>query len=254
MRTHLVLSGIVQAALVGFGSAPRAAFAEPVKAPTAIVTSAKVTAKAPLVEDAISKLSAHVTNTTSHPDALRKALQAYFGFKAAHPEQVRNPYFYFVDYGLSKTTPRGYVFDMDQKKLVEGPFIVAAGRGSAENARGIPTRFGNGSGSGTTSLGLFVTKSTYAFSGHSGGRLYSSIGLRLDGVSGQFNNKAMARGVVVHGAPYVTASGSGRSLGCPAMEQDRAHRLIPKIANGGLVFLFSPNDANWMRNDPWANA
>jgi hypothetical protein len=253
MRTHLVLSGIVQAALVGFGSAPRAAFAEPVKAPTAIVTSAKVTAKAPLVEDAISKLSAHVTNT-SHPDALRKALQAYFGFKAAHPEQVRNPYFYFVDYGLSKTTPRGYVFDMDQKKLVEGPFIVAAGRGSAENARGIPTRFGNGSGSGTTSLGLFVTKSTYAFSGHSGGRLYSSIGLRLDGVSGQFNNKAMARGVVVHGAPYVTASGSGRSLGCPAMEQDRAHRLIPKIANGGLVFLFSPNDANWMRNDPWANA
>jgi hypothetical protein len=28
--------------------------------------------------------------------------------------------------------------------------------------------------------------------------------------------------------------------------------LIPKIANGGLVFLFSPNDAQWMNNDPWA--
>jgi hypothetical protein len=256
MRTHLVLSGIVQAALVGFGTAPRAAFAEPVKAPTAVITNAKsasATPKAPLVEDAISKLSATVTNT-SHPEALRKAVQAYYSFKAAHPDQVRNPYFYFVDYGLSKTTPRGYVFDMDQKKLVEGPFIVAAGRGSAENAKGVPTRFGNGSGSGTTSLGLFVTKGSYAFSGHSGGQLYSSIGLRLDGVSGQFNDKALARGVVVHGAPYVTASGSGRSLGCPAMDQARAHRLIPKIANGGLVFLFSPNDAQWMRNDPWANA
>jgi L,D-transpeptidase catalytic domain len=260
MRTYLVLSGIVQAALAVSIAAPGIAQAE-TAAPFALVANANTTArtasstsaKAPLVEDAISKLSMHVTNT-SHPDALRKAIQAYYSFKAAHPEQVRNPYFYFVDYGLSKTTPRGYVFDMDQKKLVEGPFIVAAGRGSAENAKGVPTRFGNGSGSGTTSLGLFVTKGSYAFSGHSGGRLYSSIGLRLDGVSGQFNDKAMARGVVVHGAPYVTASGSGRSLGCPAMDQARAHRLIPKLTNGALVFLFSPNDGNWMRNDPWANA
>lgn len=256
MRKSLVFSGIAQAALVGFGTAPRPAFAAPVKAPTAIVTSAKpvaASAKAPLVEDVINRLSGRVTNT-SHPDALRKAVQAYFNFKSAHPNQVRNPYLYFVDYGLSKTTPRGYVIDMNQKQVVEGPFIVAAGRGSSENSRGVPTRFSNGSGSGTTSLGLFVTKGTYSFTGHSGGRLYSSIGLRLDGMSGQFNNKALARGVVVHGAPYVTASGSGRSLGCPAMEQARAHRLIPKIANGGLVFLFSPNDAQWMKNDPWANA
>ena len=221
-------------------------------APTTTVATANVASSAtPMVEDALNALSASVTKT-SHPEALRKAVQAYYNFKAAHPDQVRNPYFYFVDYGLSKRTPRGYVFDMQQKKLVEGPFIVAAGRGSSENAQGVPTRFSNGSGSGTTSLGLFVTQGTYAFTGHSGGSLYSSIGLRLNGVSGRFNDQALARGVVVHGAPYVTASGSGRSLGCPAMEQDRAHRLIPKIANGGLVFLFSPNDSQWMNNDPWA--
>jgi hypothetical protein len=249
MRHHLVLSGIVQAALVGFGiAAPRVAVADPVTKPAAVAT-----AKAPRVEEAINKLSLNVRNT-SHPDALRKAVQAYYNFKAAHPEQVRNPYLYFVDYGLSRTTPRGYVIDMDQNKIVEGPFIVAAGRGSAENSRGIPTRFSNGSGSGATSLGLFVTKGTYAFTGHSGGKLYRSIGLRLDGVSGRFNNKALARGVVVHGAPYVTSKAAGRSQGCPAMEQSRAQRLIPKIANGGLVFLFSPNDAHWMNSDPWSNA
>ena len=265
MRTLLVLSGIVQAALVASIAVPRVAHAELGTASSAVMASANSTtisnaktvktasANAPLVEDALNALSMHVSNT-SHPDALRMALQAYYSYKAAHPDQVRNPYFYFVDYGLDKRTPRGYVFDMNQKKLVEGPFIVAAGRGSSENARGVPTRFSNGSGSGTTSLGLYVTKGSYAFSGHSGGRLYSSIGLRLDGVSGRFNDRAFARGVVVHGAPYVTASGSGRSLGCPAMDQARAHRLIPKIANGGLVFLFSPNDAQWMRNDPWANA
>jgi hypothetical protein len=218
-------------------------------APVANATTASTTKAA--VDETLGALSNSVTNT-SHPEAFRKAVQAYFNFKAVHPEQVRNPYFYFVDYGLSNRTPRGYVLDMQQKKLVEGPFIVAAGRGSSENANGVPTRFSNGSGSGTTSLGLYVTQGTYAFTGHSGGAAYGSIGLRLNGVSGQFNDRALARGVVVHGAPYVTATGSGRSKGCPAMEQDRAHRLIPKLANGALVFLFSPNDAQWMSDDPWA--
>ncbi|HEU0016383.1 MAG TPA: hypothetical protein VFQ45_22070, partial [Longimicrobium sp.] len=56
-----------------------------------------------------------------------------------------------------------------------------------------------------------------------------------------------------HGAPYVTATRAGRSEGCPALEQSRARRLLPKIANGGLVFLFSPLDRTWMRSDPWAS-
>jgi hypothetical protein len=59
--------------------------------------------------------------------------------------------------------------------------------------------------------------------------------------------------VVAHGAPYVTPTKAGRSLGCPAMETARAARLLPKIANGGMVFLFAPNQ-NWMQNDPWITA
>ena len=109
-------------------------------------------------------------------------------------------------------------------------------------------------GSASTSLGLYIAGETYDFTGKSGGVRYSSIGLRMDGVSGRWNSNARARGVVVHGAPYVTASGSGRSEGCPAMEQFRARRLIPMIANGGMIFLFSPRDLTWMRQDPWASA
>ena len=261
MRPFLVLSGIAQTAFIMSSAAP-AAFAEPVAPPSVNMTGATVSnmsavaAKgptAPLVEDALNALSSRVTKM-SHPDALRMAFQAYYNYKAAHPSEVRNPYFYFVDYGLGKGTPRGYVFDMDHKKLVEGPFTVAAGRGSGENSKGVPVRFSNSSGSGTSSLGLFVAKNSYAFSGHSGGKLYRSIGLRLQGVSGSFNNRALSRGVVVHGAPYVTSRGAGRSQGCPAMEQARAHRLIPRLANGGLVFLFSPNNSSWMQNAPWATA
>ena len=60
--------------------------------------------------------------------------------------------------------------------------------------------------------------------------------------------------MVAHGAPYVTPTRAGRSEGCPAMEQGRARELLPRIAQGGLVFLFSPLDKTWMRSDPWASA
>lgn len=187
----------------------------------------------------------------SHPDALRLAFQAYYNFRAAHPEQVRNPYLYFVDYGLDSREPRGYVFDMDALAVVDGPFTVAHGRGSAVGQQGIPTRFSNIQNSATSSLGLFLAEETYAFSGTSNGRHYRSIGLRLRGLSGTFNSAARRRGIVVHGAPYVTPEKAGRSEGCPSMEQSRAQRLIPMIANGGLVFLFSARDRNWLAGDPW---
>jgi hypothetical protein len=34
------------------------------------------------------------------------------------------------------------------------------------------------------------------------------------------------------------------------MEPSRAARLLPKLADGGMVFLFAP-DANWLSRDPW---
>src|SRR4051794_18881102 len=203
------------------------------------------------VDAALRVLRAHVARQ-SHPDALRYAFEAYFNYKSAHPEKVRKPYLYFVDYGLDSDTPRGYVFDMSALKVVDGPFTVAHGRGSGGNDA-VPTRFSNSNGSNSSSLGLFLAQETYAFSGHTGGRLYRSIGLRLTRLSGAFNNSARKRGVVVHGAPYVTSAKAGRSEGCPAIEPARAQRLLPKIGNGGMVFLFSPRDKRWLSADPWAN-
>lgn len=189
----------------------------------------------------------------SHPKALESAFRSYFAYEAAHPDEVRKPLLYFVDYGLPSTEPRGYVFDMHSLSILEGPFAVAHGRGSSQTQYGVPSRFSNASGSAATSLGLYVAENTYAFYGHAGGQAYSSIGLRLRGVSGNFNDNAFARGVVAHGAPYVTPNRAGRSEGCPAMEQQRAQRLLPKLADGGMVFLFAP-DPQWMADDPWVVA
>ena len=201
---------------------------------------------------ALEALSSQV-RPLSRPEALTDAFRSYFAFLSEHPDQVRKPYLYFVDYGLPSVEPRGYVFDMRRLAIVEGPFTVAHGRGSATSHFGAPTRFSNAFGSAATSLGLYVAQELYGFHGRAGGQPYSSVGLRLSGVSRAFNDNARARRVVVHGAPYVTPNRAGLSEGCPAMEPSRARRLLPKLADGGLVFLFAP-DEKWLGGDPWLAA
>jgi len=202
--------------------------------------SSKITAALGALTSAVRPLS--------HPKALETAFHSYFAYLNAHPSDVKKPLLYFVDYGLPSTQPRGYVFNMSTLQILEGPFTVAHGRGSSTTQYGVPTRFSNASGSAMTSLGLYVAQSLYQFTGHTGGRAYSSIGLRLQGVTRGYNDNARARGVVAHGAPYVTATRAGRSEGCPAMEPQRADRVLPELANGAMVYLYAPNQ-NLSAND-----
>jgi hypothetical protein len=204
-------------------------------------------------ELALTALAPHVEHM-SHPDALRSAFEAYFTYRASRPDRVRKPYMYFVDLGLDNATPRGYVFDMEALELIEGPFNVAHGSGSSRTRDAVPSTFSNRPGSNASSLGLYVAQETYDFHGKSAGRAYRSVGLRMAGESGLFNDAARARGIVAHGAPYVTASAAGRSQGCPAMEMERAERLLPMLADGGVVFIYSPTDEQWLNGDPWINA
>jgi hypothetical protein len=251
MRSHLLM--MASAVLVGFSGrpvVPEAGTIASAKMPVVSVAAGVTESPADaLVKNALSELRRHVVKQSSD-GALRSAIVAYYNFKAENPEAVKKPYLYYIDYGLNNRTPRGYVFNMETLELIEGPFTVAHGRGSGPK-NSVPMRFSNRPGSAATSLGLYVTQETYGFSGKSGGRHYTSIGLRMAGKSGRFNSNARGRGVVIHGAPYVSANGSGRSEGCPAMEQFRARRLLPMLANGAVVFQYSPNDAEWLDNDPW---
>ena len=244
------------AAVLIAGSNLRLPERQPVVATPSAATTANTTIDSAIVASPTSRaLTAFssMVRSLSSPKALESAVKSYFAFKSAHPNEVKKPLLYFVDYGLPSTKPRGYVLDMNAMRVVEGPFTVAHGRGSSTSQYGMPTRFSNAFGSAATSLGLYVTKALYAFTGHSGGQTYSSIGLRLMGVSNGFNTNAFARGVVAHGAPYVTADKAGRSQGCPAMEPARAKELLPKLADGAMVYLFAP-DPNWMSRDPWLAA
>jgi hypothetical protein len=250
--------GVTAATFVGAPLVPRHNVNGPVlTAAVRLVTAKDTTSLLPAIaasrkSDADVAVAAFtsVAASLSDPLALTDAFKAYFAYKAAHLEDVKKPFLYFVDYGLPSTKPRGYVFDMVAKTIVDGPFMVAQGRGSSPNKDGVPTVFSNQSGSAATSLGLYVAKDVYSFTGHTGGQTYSSIGLRLDGKSTGFNDHAFGRGVVAHGAPYVTRTRAGRSEGCPALEPARAQKLLPMLANGGVVFLFAPR-ADWLASDPW---
>jgi L,D-transpeptidase-like protein len=266
IQRKLFQNALIGSVAVAFGSAqviPGARDLGPIATSAiSIVTGGLAvtdTSKAEAPLSPVSKLTTalgafeNVVRPLSDSRALGDAFRSYFAYKSAHPEQVRKPFLYFVDYGLASTSPRGYVFDMDLLKIVDGPFMVAHGRGSSVNKYGIPTRFSNASGSNATSLGLYLAQETYAFHGKAGGRNYGSIGLKLQGVSDGYNDNARARKVVAHGAPYVTPTKAGRSEGCPAMEPSRARKLLPILSNGALVFLFAPNE-QWMERDPWVTA
>jgi hypothetical protein len=254
-----VLGGalVLVASLTGWAprtSAPAAAPgpSAPVAATARSVAPAADSGAASAAESALRAFGP-VVAPVSGEGALRTAVRAYYAYRAAHQGEVRKPYLYFVDFGLDNGTPRGWVLDMDAQTVVEGPFPVSHGRGSGPR-NGVPKTFSNRPGSNASSLGVYLAQETYAFSGKSGGRHYTSVGLRLRGESGRFNGAARERGIVSHGAPYVSSREAGRSEGCPALEPARARRLLPLIAEGGVVFLYSPHDARWLREDPWISA
>jgi hypothetical protein len=103
-----------------------------------------------------------------------------------------------IDYTIPSRQQRLWVVDLKRQKLLFEEY-VAHGKGSGED---VPNAFSNRNGSHQTSLGLFLTDETYE-----GGNGYS---LRLQGLSRGFNESAMERLIVMHGAPYVNPSAAAK--------------------------------------------
>lgn len=144
-----------------------------------------------------------------------------------------------IDYSLPSTEPRLWVFDLSKRKLLYRE-LVAHGRNSGEN---YASDFSNAEGSLKSSLGLFRTLDTY-----NGSNGYS---LRMDGLEAGFNDKALDRAIVMHGAPYVnenlvrTQGRVGRSWGCPAVRAGIARRMIDALKGGQFIFSYYP-DPHWL--------
>ncbi len=149
-----------------------------------------------------------------------------------------------IDYSQPSTEKRLFVFDLATRALLYAE-LVAHGQGSGEN---LATRFSNQPDTHASSLGLFVAENTYI--GKNG---YS---LRLNGLDRGFNDRALERAIVMHGAPYVNAEAMsaqgrlGRSWGCPALRPAVAREVIDRVKEGGLVFAYYP-DQDWLRSSKY---
>jgi hypothetical protein len=149
-----------------------------------------------------------------------------------------------IDYSKPSTAKRLWVVDLETRGVIFEE-LVAHGEGSGGNRA---TAFSNLPDSHQTSLGLFVTGESYV--GKNG---YS---LRLDGLDRGFNDRARARAIVMHGAPYVspdvakTLGRLGRSWGCPAVSDAVARPLIDLVKGGNLVFAYYP-DREWLRSSAY---
>ena len=170
---------------------------------------------------------------TLRPAALRAALSAWdaLNFRG----EISRPILTVIDYDLPSVAKRMWVFDLVSHRLLFHE-LVAHGRNSGED---MARSFSNEEGSLMTSLGAFVTGTTY--SGRNG---YS---LRLRGMEPGVNDRAEARTIVVHGAPYVCEEVAhrqgrlGRSYGCPAVRPAIARALIDEVKDRTLLYAWHPS-------------
>jgi hypothetical protein len=170
---------------------------------------------------------------TLRPEALHAGLLAWSGLFTRG--EVTRRLLTVIDYGLPSTAHRLWVFDLAARRVLFHT-LVAHGRNSGED---LATSFSNEDGSLMTSLGAFVTGETYF--GRNG---YS---LRLDGKEAGLNDRAQARTIVVHGAPYVSETFArrfgrlGRSHGCPALDPRIARPLIDRVKEGTVLYAWHPS-------------
>lgn len=146
-----------------------------------------------------------------------------------------------IDFTKPSTEKRFYVFDMVSRRMLFHSH-VSHGRGSGDN---YATSFSNVSGSYKSSLGFYLTGSTYQ-----GGNGYS---LLLDGLERGINDNARRRAIVIHGAAYsnpsyIASCGRlGRSHGCPALPEAITREVIDAIKGGSVLYIYAGND-NYVRN------
>jgi hypothetical protein len=129
---------------------------------------------------------------TESPDkqALASAIAAYG--RAMREGRVARPgLLTLIDYTRPSTERRLWVVDVLTGR-VQLHELVAHGRNSGEV---LPTAFSNADGTHEQPR-LFVTRDSYV-----GSNRYS---LRLDGLDPGLNDHALARAIVIHGAPYVS--------------------------------------------------
>jgi len=179
-------------------------------------------------------------------EAFGKALHGYMNLKNAGKLSTEKEIISICDFNLPSTENRLWIIDLAKKKVLYNTH-VAHGQGSGDD---MANAFSNKFDSHQSSLGFYVTTETY--NGEHG------TSLRLQGMDQGFNDAALDRGIVVHGAKYVSnkfIAGNerlGRSWGCPAVPNELSLPIINTIKDGTCLFIYH-TDQKYANTAYWLN-
>lgn len=177
-------------------------------------------------------------------DIFDKAYQGFQNLKKTGNLDENAHLLSICDFSLSSNKKRLWVIDLNEKKVLFNS-LVAHGKGTGEE---FATNFSNIESSHQSSLGFYVTETTY--NGRNG---YS---LKLIGMDKGYNDAAMQRAIVMHGADYVSEDfikvekRLGRSWGCPAVPRALAEPIINTIKDKTLLFIYYP-DQQYLSQSEW---
>lgn len=160
---------------------------------------------------------------------------AYKGYQYLSKKgRINTQVLVICDMSQSSNKKRFYVLDLSENKVLMTSY-VAHGKGSGME---YASRFSNKANSHQSSLGFYVTGSTY-YGEH-------GLSLRLLGLESGFNDHAVRRNIVIHGAPYIgdrylqDNRVMGRSYGCPAVPDTESDEIINLIKDGTCLFIYHP--------------
>lgn|SRR5690554_2581990 len=153
-----------------------------------------------------------------------------------------------VDFSQTSKNKRMYVIDINQQKLLFNTLVAHGRNTGGEYAQ----HFSNENGTHKSSLGFYVTKNN---------NMGSSVGFSLiiEGIEKGFNDNAVSRQIILHGANYATEDfinkngRLGRSFGCPALPPELIKPVVDVIENGSCLFIYYP-DSNYLSKSPVLNS
>lgn len=191
------------------------------------------------------ELFEEIDDTELDIEILRKAIKGCL--KLYNKNEIEKPEIIsIIDFSKSANRERLFIVDIKNKKLLFKELVAHGTKTGVEYAK----YFSNKKYSNQSSMGFYVTGHTYI--GKNG------FSLKLHGKEKTFNSNAFERGVVVHGANYVSEKfiqkngRLGRSFGCPTVPADKNEAIINTIKNGTCFFIYYP-DKNYLSRSELIN-
>lgn len=156
---------------------------------------------------------------------------AYRYLKSHKPRFRNTRYMTIIDYTKPSYTKRMYIVNLQTAEVER--HLVAHGKNSGSV---FATDFSNIVDSLKSCKGLFITGEQY-IGGH-------GTSLVLHGLEKGVNDNALQRGIVMHGADYVSKDSLvrnrgrlGLSWGCPAVSLREIDHIVERIKDGSLLYI-----------------